>query len=156
MDRNQRSLCPGRYDEFPTLAHHLYLPCEHRTSRGTAEADKKLRLDQREFRLPPGPARGDLAAVRFLVKPALAAWLPLEVLYRVGHVALRPIHSRLSQRSIEQSSGGPDERPAFAVLFISGLFTNEDNACLARPFPEYRLCGVSVKRTRFTISRSGS
>ena len=57
--------------------------------------------------------------------PALAARLPLEVLDDVRDVSARPVDAGLVERLVEQPTGRTDERAAFAVLAVTGLFADE-------------------------------
>jgi hypothetical protein len=83
------------------------------------------------------------------VDPALALWLPLEVLDDIGDVDLRAVDSGLYERLVEELSGRSDERPAFEVLAISGLLADEDDVCVGGSVAEDGLRAGFPKRAGF-------
>lgn len=76
---------------------------------------------------------------------ALPALQKFEVLYGIGDVNLLPIEPRFVHRFAEQLAGRPNERMAFAVFFITGLFAHHNNVGVLRPFAEDYLCCVPVE-----------
>src|SRR5262245_5580088 len=78
----------------------------------------------------------------FLVDASLAAQLELEVLDRVRHVRGGAIDPGFGERAIQQQARRTDERLTFAVLPISGLLSDQDDARAGGAGAEHRLRGV--------------
>ncbi len=79
---------------------------------GGAKAADHLRSDDAELSFKPRVAGLHFTKSRFLVQPAFAALLELEMLDGVSYVNASPIDARLLESAIEQPSGRPDERAA--------------------------------------------
>ena len=156
MDRDEGSLRPRRLDDTAAFPQDLDLALEDSPRRRAAETHETPWLDDLQFGLPPRAARGDLTAVRFLMEPPFASWLPFEMLHRVSDVAFLAIQAGLGQRSIQQPASWSDEWTPFAILGIARLFAEQDNLCIAWPFTEDRLRRVLVKRACFTRARGSS
>src|SRR5581483_2177561 len=101
-----------------------------------AEQHERPRLDHRQLRLEPWPARDLLCPGRRVVDPARAARLPLEVLDRVRDVRLLPVDARFGERLVEQPAGRPDERRARLVLLVARLLADEHHLGTQQPLAE--------------------
>jgi len=85
----------------------------------------------------------------------VSAWLPFEVLYRVGDVHFLAIDSRFFERLIHDFSGGPNERFARDVFVIARLFANEHDRRALWAFAKDSLRCSFVKMTRRAFARRG-
>ena len=97
--------------------------------RGRApQRDHYLGLHQPELLPQPRLAGAHLGGVGLLVQPPLDQLLAheLEVLDGVGDVDHAAIEAGGLQRLVEKPAGGPDERPADAILLIPRLLADED------------------------------
>src|SRR5207245_2830257 len=112
-------------DELAAMRRHLELAPEERLRGGRAKADDRARLDQFNLGVQPRPACGDLAGVRLLVNPALAARLPFEMLDDVRHVHALAIDAGVFERLVEQAAGRTDERASCEILGVTRLFADE-------------------------------
>ena len=103
--------------------------------------------------LDPPAAGGDLPDVGLVVDPPLAACHELEMLDRVGDVDLRAVDPGLFQRRVEKLAGGPDKRPAGKILLVAGLFADEHDRGIQRPFAEHRLGAAFIKLAAGAFAR---
>jgi hypothetical protein len=67
------------------------------------------------------------------------------MLYGVGDVEIGAFDFRFFKSLIKNSSGRPNKRQTFAVFFIAGLLSNQNDARVRRAFSEYRLGRVAVQ-----------
>src|SRR4051794_5472851 len=153
MDRREHVRRQVRLDRLAALARNAEAPPEERLRRRRAEAHEHGRLHDRELRVEPRPARGDLRPSRLRVDPPLAARLPLEVLDDVRHVGARPVDPRLLERLVQKATRGTDEWMPFAVLPIARLLADEHELGPRRAFPEHRLSARPPERTRLASGR---
>jgi len=56
---------------------------------------------------------------------------PFEVLYSVGHIDFGAIDASLGKCFVEDTTGGSDERQAFAIFHVSRLLADEHDSGLA-------------------------
>ena len=126
----------------------------------TAPRQTRMRgLDERDLRLEPRSARGDLGRVRLRVNAALAARLPLEMFHHVGEVHQLPLDSRLLERPVEQTAGRADEWMACDVFLVARLLADHHDLGMPGALTENRLRGARVEvarpaaRRRFPYSR---
>lgn len=133
---------------------------EGRTEQGAVgrrpEDDHQLGRDESQFGHQPGPAREGLAQAGGFVDAPLPGLVAgeLEVLDRVGDVQAVLVDPRVPQGPGEQSSGGPDEGHALAVLLFAGLLADQHHARVRAALPEDRSGRVPVERTALA-ARSG-
>lgn len=73
--------------------------------------------------------------------------------YGIGHITLRTIYTGLLQTFIEQTTGRANERPAFQVFLIAGLFADKDHARSCVAVAKNQLGGVPVEVTSFATFR---
>src|SRR6185369_10145212 len=125
MNRRRHERSEVRLHEPSAIDAHAEFRTDERLRCGGTEADDDARFDDADLGVEPGTAGGDLRAVRLFVNPALAAWLPLEVLHDVRDVDLRTIDACFVQGLVEKSTRRPHERPSFEVLRVARLFANE-------------------------------
>src|SRR3954470_12464227 len=142
-----------RGDERAPLLRDPEAASEQRLRRGRAEQHQHARLHERDFRLEPRTAGGNFRTVRLRMNAALAARLPLEMLYDVRDVDDPTIDAGLDERTIEQLSSRADERMACEILRIARLLAHHHHFGAARTFTEYRLCPTLVQVTRLTAAR---
>src|SRR5262245_41399515 len=74
-----------RGDELAAMGRDLERPAQERLCSRRAKTHDRARLDELNLGVEPRAAGVDFTGVRLLVNPALAPWLPLEVLDDVGH-----------------------------------------------------------------------
>src|SRR5690349_21040729 len=137
-DHHPASRC---FDSAPTLLRYLEGLPHDRLCRSRAEANDNLWLDEPDFLVEPGMTRPHLGVVRLLVDAArtLLAPLPLEVLHRVRDVHIPAIDACFLEGPIEESARWADKRMTGAIFLISGLFTDQHDPGLLRPFAKNRL-----------------
>jgi hypothetical protein len=87
------------------------------------------------------------------VDATFAARLPLEVLHDVRHVSVAAVDPGFLQRTVEQPSGRPDERPAGDVLLVARLFAHQHEAGFLHSFAEHSLRAAAPQRTRLAVRR---
>src|SRR5215211_8782694 len=98
---------------------------EDRLSGCGAQTDEHFRLHDRQLRIEPWPARGDVRHRRLAMDTSLPARFPTEVLDRVSDVHLVAIEPGVGEASVEQLPGWTDERVAFEVLTVTRLLTDD-------------------------------
>src|SRR5215475_13279794 len=94
-DDARRKLMRNRFS--PSLRYLEGFPQQALSSRGS-EANDDLGLQHGDLRLQPRTAGRNLQLVRFFVDATLPAWLPFEMLDRVGEVNLVAIDVRGFER----------------------------------------------------------
>jgi hypothetical protein len=114
---------------------------QQRLGGSGSQRDHYLGLHQPQLLLKPRLAGAHLGGVWLLVQSPLDQLLAheLEVLDGIGDVHHTAIEPRGFQRLVEEPAGGPDERPADAILLIPRLLANEECRGARRTFAEYRL-----------------
>jgi hypothetical protein len=98
---------------------------QERTQRRGAQRDDHARLHDGDLALEPRRARRDLLLRGGLVDAALAARLPLEMLYRVGDEERASLQPCGRERRVEQRARGPDERPRAQIFLVAGLLADQ-------------------------------
>lgn len=136
-----------RVKDLASILRHAKIPAEERLSCGGPQADNKFRFDHFDLAVEPGPAGRLLASAGLLVKAALAARLPLEMLHRIGDVDEVAVDTGFDQTAVEQMAGRPDEGLAGQVLAIARLLADEDQTRMRIAFSENSLRRVLIKRT---------
>src|SRR5205814_7054372 len=111
------------------------------------------RLHERDLRLEPGAAGGDLRAIRLGVNAELSPRLPLEVLDHIGHVDDRTIDARLHERPIEQLASWTHERMACEIFCVARLLAHHHDLGAAGSFAEDRLRAALIKVAGLTPAR---
>jgi hypothetical protein len=84
---------------------------------------------------------------------ALPSRLPLEMLHRVGDVAVRARNPGLAQGVIKQLSSRPHKRPSLPIFQISWLFTDQNDLCRSLTLSEDCLGSVLPQWTSATSAR---
>jgi hypothetical protein len=115
---------------------------DHALRRGRSESDDELRPYRLDFAGEPPFANLDLAGVRALVQPALAARLKFEMLDRVGHVDSPPIDAGILERLIQELARRADERTAGKILPVPRLLADQHDLPVRRPLPEHGLSRI--------------
>lgn len=103
---------------------------------GRAEADDQGGREGLGFGDEPWAAGGDFARVRFFVEAAFAGGFPLEMFDGVGDVSEQAIDSGFGEGAIEEFASGADEGLTGEVLFVAGLFADEEDAGALGAFAE--------------------
>jgi len=80
----------------------------------------------------------------------------IEMLDCVRHVDALTVQACVNKRFIQQKPCRSDERSAFAVFSVPGLFANEHHVSVWRPFTENGLRGVFPKWARLAGSSSAA
>src|SRR6266498_3948125 len=127
----------------------------HRLSRGGAQADDHLRVNDLDLRLQPGLAGYHLPDQRLLMQASLAPLDPFKMLHGVGDVNLVARNARFSEGFVQETTCRSDERVALAIFHIAWLFTDEHDARVFRPLAENRLGRVLVQIAPFARTCSG-
>jgi hypothetical protein len=122
-----------------------------RACRSGAERHGQSWLDEVQFLIQPPFAGFDLARVRLLVQPLLAARLELEVLHGVGDADARTIDAGVREGTIENLAGRTDEGAALQILLIARLLADQYHRCMGWPLAEHGLGGEPVQRTASAI-----
>src|ERR1051325_2176832 len=139
MHSGKHNRSERRRHALSALGRDLELTAEQRLRRGRPHAHERLRLHDRELVVYARAVRVDLALVRTLVDPPLAARLPFEVLDDVGDVDGFAIDARFFERAIEQFAGRTDERMALQVFVVARLLADEHQFRALRSFSKYGL-----------------
>jgi hypothetical protein len=74
------------------------------------------------------------------------------MLHGVGDVDSVPVDASFLEATVEQESSGTDERPAFNVFAVPGLFADEDEPRARFPFAEDGLRSVFIQRASLTMA----
>ena len=82
--------------------------------------------------------------------------MKLKVLHGVCDIDLFAVDAGHDQRLVEHPPGGSHEWRTFTVLYVAGLFPNHDHRSFRRPGAEYRLGGMLIQVTPFTMPRGGN
>src|SRR6266545_8056507 len=128
----------------------------HRLSRGGAQADDHLRVNDLDLRLQPRLAGYHLPDQRLLVQASSLATLdPFKMFDGVGDVNLVARNTRFSEGFVQQTTCRSDERTALAIFHIAWLFTDEHDARVFRPLAENRLGRVLVQIAPFARTCRG-
>jgi hypothetical protein len=93
-----------------------------------------MRFHAANFHLQPHIASVDFAQVRLFVEPALAARLPLEVLYGIGYEDLVALECRRIKAQVKYPARRSYEGMATQILFIARLFADKHDSGITRPF----------------------
>src|SRR5438270_8272621 len=145
---------PWAFDELTSLYADPEISAEERLGGGGAQADQDVRLDDGDLGIEPGPAGADFGRVRFLVKPALALRLPLEMLDSVRDVDLGPIDSRGAQRFIQQPPRRTHKGFAFDVFPVARLLADEHHPRMSGTLAKDRL-GAGLVQVACLASSGG-
>src|SRR3546814_18714748 len=70
------------------------------------------------------------------MQPSLAPLFEFEMLDRIGDIDLRPVDSRLAERSVEDLTRRTNERLSCQIFPVAGLFTNKQHPRTTSDFPE--------------------
>jgi hypothetical protein len=85
-----------------------------------------------------------------VMRPPLATLFESEVFYGVDDITLRTIDN---QTFLRQTACWTDERPAFQIFFIAGLFSHQNHALPCVGLAKNQLGGVAIKVTSLTVFR---
>jgi hypothetical protein len=109
MDRREPGASVRPMQQNSALARQNHGSPHQSKRRGRAEGHDETRLQNLEFTVEPPATGDDLLAVRPLVQSSLAAWLILEVFYRVGDVDLcaSPISASARSSCFRRRKVGP-------------------------------------------------
>ena len=140
-------------EKFAALAADQDNSTEYRLRRRRPEANQDFRLNDFQFRFEPRLAGRDLADRWFLMQSALAALDPAEMLDRIGDINFLARNFCLGECTIEETTRRADEGMPLAVFPIAGLFAEENQARVRRPFAENCLSCFFVKVAAFTALR---
>ena len=132
-----------RADHLAPLSGHANLRPHDALRRRRSEDDDQLRPHAGDLGVQPRAAGPHLVRGGRLVDPALAAWVPLEVLHHVRDVDQAPVDAGLGEGAVEQFAGRPNERYPRQILLVPGLLADEHQLGAARPCAEYRLGRVT-------------
>src|ERR1700722_309350 len=119
---------------------------EHAARRGRPHGDDHLGLDDRALKIEPPAAGVDLAGVRLLVQPPLAALLELEMLDCAGDEHRLAVDAGLDDGAVEDAAGRADERMALLVFLIARLLADQHDPRVLRPFARHDLRGGAIER----------
>ena len=110
-----------------------------------SQANYHLRLHHTQFGVEPGAARLDFRGAGLLVNAALPAFrgCPAEMFYYVRDVDGTAIDARFGEPLIENPARRADERPAYPVLLIAGLFPDQHDGGFLGALPKNRLGRIS-------------
>ena len=122
MDCSHHKRCNRRFNKLAAMLRDAKVAPEQGLRRGRSEANHNPRLKDRDFRIQPWTAGGNLSGIGLFVNTALASRLPFEVFDRIGHINFRSIDSCFHQSFVEQCSGGTDKWLALEVFLVPGLF----------------------------------
>ena len=145
----------SRWDERASMRRHLELRVDHRLRRCGAETDDHTRPHERNFGIEPRATRCNLGRVWFLVDPALAARLPLEMLDDVGDVGLFAIYPGVFERIVEKLAGRTNKRFAGQIFFVARLLADKQDGRASRAFAENGLRAAFPEVASLAISGSG-
>src|SRR3546814_1356868 len=81
------------------------------------------------------------------MQPSLAPLFEFEMLDRIGDIDLRPVDSRLAERSVEDLTRRTNERLSCQIFPVAGLFTNKQHPRINSAFPEHCLGRILVERS---------
>src|SRR5262245_31724210 len=76
----------------------------------------------------------DLSGIGLAVHPAFAPRLELEMLHRIGDIALAAVNSRFLQGPVQKLPGRTHKGLALQVLLIAGLFADKSDVGMKRSF----------------------
>src|SRR3546814_17736278 len=79
------------------------------------------------------------------MQPSLAPLFEFEMLDRIGDIDLRPVDSRLAERSVEDLTRRTNERLSCQIFPVAGLFTNKQHPRINSAFPEHCLGRILVE-----------
>jgi hypothetical protein len=147
MNGREHHLCPRRLDGNAALFHHAERWAEEGFGSRCSEAQNDVGLHDGDLVLEPGETRANLAGVRRLVQPSLAACVarPLEMLDRVGEVDVFPVDARGLERAIEEFPRRSDERTSGDIFDVAGCFADDHESRAARTLAKHGLGGVLVE-----------
>ena len=103
--KGEASIVPRNRDKVPSLPNRLRNAVAPQGHCQPGREQSGL-LDQ------PPAALFDFGRIGFLVEPALAVRLVLEMLDRVGDVDGGAVHSRSGEGAVEDGARGPDKGPS--------------------------------------------
>jgi len=133
------------FDRLAAVLRYAKLGAEERLGCGGSEADDEPGADGFYLSIQPGAACCDFAHGGFFMDAALAARLPLEVLYGIRDVCSAALDAGFFQAGVEQTARGSDEGTASEILLIAGLLTNEQNRCRGATLSEDGLRGIAIE-----------
>src|SRR5919108_2255302 len=131
--------------------HHW--PSEYRAGRRAAQRHDGPWAHELALVVDPPAAGFDLASVRFLVKPAFAARLMLEVLHSIGEIDGTTVDAGSCQCAVEDAAGGADEGAAGQILLVPGLFADEHHLSVGWTLAEHGLGSVAPERAPAAAGR---
>jgi len=110
-----------------------------------SQTNDHLWLYQIQFGVEPGAARLDFRGAGLLVDTAFPAFrgCPAEMFNYVRDVDGAATDARFGERLIKNPARRPDERPAYPVLLIAGLFADQHDGGFLGPLAENRLGRIS-------------
>lgn len=130
---------PLGVEDLTAVLRDLEGSAEDRLSGRGAQTDEHLRPHNRQLRVEPWPARGDVRHRRFAMDTSLPARFPTEVLDCVGDVDLVAIEPGVGEASVEQLPGWTDERMALEVLTVTRLLTDDHHPSRGGALAEHGL-----------------
>src|SRR5579883_3161080 len=139
MNCRKNAQAAGKFDHLAAIGADRQRPFGEALRRGCAERHDHPRRERLDFVEQPAPADPDLAGVRPLVQPPLAALRELEMLHRIGDIDPVAGEAGLAQRAIEKPAGRPDKGPADPVFLIAWLLADKDDRGVGGTFAEDRL-----------------
>ena len=104
--------------------------------RRGAQSDNETRTYGLDLIKQPVSAYLYLTCVRAFVQPPFAPLLELEMLDSVRHIEALTVQACFNKRFIQQKPCRSDERSAFAVFSVPGLFANELTSAFGGPSPK--------------------
>src|SRR6266508_239064 len=103
-------------EKLPPFLRNANDSSHHRLSRGGAQADDHLRVNDLDLRLKPRLAGYHLPDQRLLVQASLATLDPLKMLDSVGDVNLVARNTRFREGFVYQPTSPSDQRLAIAIF----------------------------------------
>src|SRR3546814_15267609 len=79
------------------------------------------------------------------MQPSLAPLFEFEMLDGIGDIDLRPVDSRLAQRSVEDLTCRTNERLSCQIFPVAGLFSNKQHPRINSAFPEHCLRRIPIE-----------
>jgi hypothetical protein len=143
-----------RRNEFAAPLRYLECASKQRLCGGSSKADDDAWLNSGDFGVEPWTACGNLHRARLRVDAALAARLPVEMLYGVRYVDFAPVDSGGDQRLIQHRSCGTDEGLPGEVFFVAGLLAYKHDFRVRGTFSENRLRSLLPEIAAATFLRS--
>src|SRR3546814_20662428 len=83
----------------------------------------------------PPSAGFDFTGIGLGMQPSLAPLFAFEMLDRIGDIDLRPVDSRLAERSVEDLTRRTNDRLSCQIFPVAGMLTNKSHLRLKRHLP---------------------